>query len=248
MTEDEFVAIVTADQPSAPGYFVFDAVLNRKLHAVHDVHDLHQPPRPLSFEEVMAARDGGAVLLDGRDPADFAAAHLRGSLSVGADGRFAETAGTVVAPDADVVILAPQDREEEMALRLARIGFDRVLGYLGEPEHHMAEHPEQVEQASRLTVSQLRWLLESGEPPVVLDVRNAGERHGGAYIDGSLHIPLAQLPQRLGEVPTGQPLVVYCAGGYRSMVASSVLRRSGWDDVSDLLGGFSAWAAMLQSV
>ncbi len=245
MTEDEFVAIVTADQPSAPGYFVFDAVLNRKLHAVHDVH---RHPTALSYDEVVAARDAGAELVDGRDPADFAAAHLRGSLSVGADGRFAETAGTVVAPDADVVILAPQDREEEMALRLARIGFDRVLGYLGEPEHHMAEHPEQVEQASRLTVSQLRWLLESGEPPVVLDVRNAGERHGGAYIDGSLHIPLAQLPQRLGEVPTGQPLVVYCAGGYRSMVASSVLRRSGRDDVSDLLGGFSAWAAMLQSV
>ncbi len=245
MTEDEFIALVTADQPSAPGYFIFDALLNRRLHLVHDVH---QQPPALSYDEVIAARGAGAVLVDGRDPAEFAAAHLRGSVSVGADGRFAETAGSVISPESDLVILAPQDREEEMALRLARIGFDRVLGYLREPERHMAAHPDEVDQASRLTVPQLRWLLETGEPPVLLDVRNPGERHGGAFIAGALPIPLAQLPQRLGEVPVGRPLVVYCAGGYRSMVASSLLRRHGWGDVSDLVGGYNAWTAMLQAV
>jgi rhodanese-related sulfurtransferase len=81
----------------------------------------------------------------------------------------------------------------------------------------------------------------------VLDVRNAGELLTGA-IPGALHIPLAQLPRRLDEVPRDRPVVVHCAGGYRSSVAASVLRRAGWTDVSDVLGGFNAWAANRQPV
>jgi rhodanese-related sulfurtransferase len=179
-------------------------------------------------------------VLDARDVQEFAAGHLRGSINVPADGRFAEQAGTVVAPEQKVIVIASQDREEEIVTRLARIGFDQVVGYLREPEGAFPALADDMEQASRLTADQLRQALNSDRPPLVLDVRGAAERQEG-LIEGSLHIPLAELPRRLDEVPAGRPLVVHCAGGHRSSIAASLLRHAGRTDVSDLLGGYGAW-------
>lgn len=239
MSEDEFLAIVTAGQPSAPDYFGYDAILNRRDHPVFDAD---AAPVPLDVPEVIERQAAGAVLLDARDPQEFAAGHLVGSVNVPADGRFAETAGMVVRPDQEIVVVAPQDREEEVVTRLARIGFDHVAGYLREPEGAFLTVPDRVVPASRLTVAQLDEALARPEPPVVLDVRNAGELITGT-VPGALNIPLAELPRRIGEIPAGRPVVVHCAGGYRSSVAASLLRAAGRDDVSDLLGGFTAWAA-----
>ncbi|HTK64809.1 MAG TPA: MBL fold metallo-hydrolase [Pseudonocardia sp.] len=240
MTEDEFLAIVTEGQPSAPSYFLHDAILNRKEHQVFDPA---KPPRPLEMDEVLDDELAGEVLLDVREPFEFAAGHLLGSINVPADGRFAETAGMVVKPDQKVVVIAPQDREEEIVIRLARIGFDNVVGYLREPEGAFLSTPERVARASRLTAVELAEALASGRPPVVVDVRNIGELAQGR-IEGSLHIPLAELPRRMAEIPADRPVVVHCAGGYRSSVAASVLRAAGRHDVSDLLGGYQAWAAL----
>lgn len=160
-----------------------------------------------------------------------------------ADGRFAEQVGMVVGPEQDVVVIAPQDREEEVVTRLARIGFDRVGGYLREPEGAFPALADEMEQASRLTAGELRRLLDGEEPPVVLDVRNTAEREEG-FIGGSLHIPLAELARRIGEIPADRPLVVHCAGGHRSSIAASLLRHQDRTDVSDLLGGYGAWLAM----
>ncbi|WP_007517247.1 MBL fold metallo-hydrolase [Pseudofrankia saprophytica] len=247
MDVEQFLTLVTGGQPSAPGYFVFDAVLNRKDHAVFDPT---APPRSMTTTEFLAARAEGALVVDTRDPREFADGHLRGSLNVPADGRFAETAGMVVEPGRTVLVIAPPDREEEIVVRLARIGFDQATGYLREPERAFREMadgaaPGQIVPANRLTADELRDAIgrkpEQGGAPVVLDVRNPGERALGA-IDGSLHIPLAELARRLAEVPVDRPVVVHCAGGYRSSVAASVLRAAGRGDVSDLLGGYTAWA------
>jgi len=244
MDEDDFLALVTAGQPAAPDYFVYDAVLNRRAHEVFDpAHHV----RPLDLPEVLGLQDTGAVLVDARDPQEFATGHLAGSLNVPADGRFAETAGTVVRPDEQIVVIAPQDREEEVVIRLARIGFDRVAGYLREPEGAFLSAPERITRASRVTAPQLAATLHTPLPPVLLDVRNPGELAEGA-IPGAWHIPLAQLPNRLGEIPPDRPVVTYCAGGYRSSVAASLLRRAGHTDASDLLGGYGAWATLAQPV
>lgn len=240
MSREEFIKLVTSGQPSAPSYFAFDAVLNRKTRELFDHTRL---ARPLDAKEFAALRAEGALVIDARDPQEFAAGHVRGSLNVPIDGRFAETAGSVASPDRTLLVIAPQDREEEVITRLARIGFDRVAGYLREPDHAFLEMIADLSRASRLTVPQLREVLEQDEPPVVLDVRNAGEREKGT-IDGSLHIPLAELPRRLDEVPTDRPVVAFCAGGYRSSVAASLLRSAGHPDVSDLIGGYTAWQAM----
>ncbi|MEV0170149.1 MBL fold metallo-hydrolase [Streptomyces sp. NPDC050803] len=239
MSEEQFLGLVTAGQPSAPAYFVYDALLNRKEHGLFNAA---AAPRPLSVAEFMERRAAGAVVLDARSPQDFAPGHLRGSVNVPADGRFAEQAGMVVGPEEEVVVVAPQDREEEIVTRLARIGFDRVGGYLREPEGAFPALAREMAQASRLTADELRRLLDGAEPPLVLDVRNAAEREEGC-IDGSLHIPLAELARRADEIPAGRPLVVHCAGGHRSSVAASLLRHRGRTDVSDLLGGHGAWVA-----
>ncbi|MEU4685271.1 MBL fold metallo-hydrolase [Streptomyces xinghaiensis] len=237
MDEDQFLAVVTAGQPSAPGYFVYDAILNRKSH---ELFDPSTTAPSLSVEEFLARRDAGAVIVDGRDPQEFAAGHLRGSVNVPADGRFAEQAGSVVAPDAEIIVVAPEDREEELVTRLARIGFDHVAGYLRDPDGVFPGLAAEMTRASRVTADELRTVLASEQAPVVVDVRGGGEREEG-HIEGSLHIPLAELAKRQDEIPADRPVVVHCAGGHRSSIGASLLRHAGREDVSDLLGGYGAW-------
>ncbi|MCI4045957.1 MBL fold metallo-hydrolase [Streptomyces sp. TRM75563] len=241
MPQEDFVAIVTAGQSAAPGYFAFDAELNRKER---ELFDPAVAPRPLGVEDFTGLRASGAVVVDARDPQEFAAGHLRGSVNVPADGRFAEQAGTVLPADVDLLVLAPQNREEEIVTRLARIGFDRVVGYLRSPDDALTALADEVTPAGRLTTAQVRAALAGDNPPVVIDVRNCGERGDNGFIDGALHIALGELPRRLGEVPRDRPLVLHCAGGHRSSIAASVLRHHGFADVSDILGGYAAWALL----
>ena len=242
MNEADFVALVTAGQPPAPDYFLYDAILNRKDRAVYDAG---QPLAALGTAEMLTAISGGALVVDARDAQDFAAGHLTGALNVPADGRFAETAGMILQPADEVVVMAPDGRAQEVAVRLARIGFDQVTGYVPDGETILAAHPELTSRGSRLTPRQLAEASTSPNAPLVIDVRNGAERDAG-FIPGSLHIPLAQLHQRIQEIPADRPVVTYCAGGWRSSVAASMLRRHGNPDVSDLLGGFAAWTATHQ--
>ncbi|MFF0428696.1 rhodanese-like domain-containing protein, partial [Streptomyces sp. NPDC004520] len=238
MSREEFVALVTAGQSAAPGYFAYDADLNRKDRARFDA----SAPRPLALAEFTGLRAAGAVVVDARDPQEFAAGHLRGAVNVPADGRFAEQTGTVLHPAAELLVMAPQNREEEVVTRLARIGFDRVAGYLRDPEDALEALADEVSPASRVTAAHLRTALAGERPPVVVDVRTCGERQANGFIASALHIPLSQLPHRADELPTDRPLVLHCAGGHRSSIAASLLRHRGFGDVSDILGGYAAWA------
>ncbi|MGW4701739.1 MBL fold metallo-hydrolase [Streptomyces sp. NPDC004285] len=238
MTREEFVALVTAGQPAAPGYFAYDAELNRKDRARYDT----SAPRPLTLADFTGLRAAGAIVVDARDPQEFASGHLRGAVNVPADGRFAEQAGTVLHPAAELVVMAPQNREEEVVTRLARIGFDRVAGYLRNPEHALEALAGEVSPAGRVTAAHLRTALAGERPPVVVDVRTCGEREANGFIDAALHIPLSELPHRAHELPADRALVVHCAGGHRSSIAASLLRQRGFEDVSDILGGYAAWA------
>ncbi|MGI9594573.1 MAG: MBL fold metallo-hydrolase [Acidimicrobiales bacterium] len=235
-----FIEMVTEGQPPAPDYFVYDAVLNRKDRPLLDETAM---PTALDLETVEELVAGGALLVDGRDPDEFGHGHLIGSINVGLNGRYAEFAGSVVPHDVDIVLVADDGFELEAKNRLARIGFDRVAGYLDAPVSVMAEHADKVAPASRLTVAELDERRTSVTDLQLVDVRNPGEFALGA-IDGAASIPVGQLPTRLAELDRSKPTVVYCAGGYRSSVAASVLRQAGFEDVSDLLGGYGAWAEM----
>jgi hydroxyacylglutathione hydrolase len=238
MSQDAFVAVVTEGQPSAPAYFLYNATLNKQDR---DVRDVDQAIPALDHGAVDAALADGAVIHDARPAADFTGGHIRGAISVPADGRMAETAGMVLRPEQRIVVMAPEGQEQDVALRLARIGFDNTVGYVADPEGYLLSRQDQVGRASRLTVAAAASALDGGEIQVV-DIRNPGETVGGV-IPGARTIPLPELPRRLEELDRDRPVVLYCAGGWRSSVGASLLRANGFTDVSDLLGGFNAWAA-----
>ena len=241
MSEDEFVAIVTEGQPVAPLYFGFDAGRNREARPLLD--EVHAPPG-LTLDEVLAEQASGARLLDTRDANDFAAAHLRGAIDVGLGGRFAEYAGDVLHPDDRIVLVSDPGTELEAKVRLGRIGFDGVVGHLAEPYRAFLERPDLVVRSSRLTADQLASVMSSRPDVVVIDVRNPGEVSATGAVPGALEVPLPRLLDRIADLDPEAPTVVYCAGGYRSTIAASVLSAAGFTDVSDLVGGYDAWASV----
>lgn len=232
----EFVAAVTEGQPPRPGYFARVAELNRESHQLADVEE----PEPRSLEEVLRRQADGAAVLDVRSPEEFARGHLRGSVNVGLDGRFAEYAAQVTG--GDIILVCDPALARDARLRLARVGLDSVTGTLDRPVTAFIGHPEVTDTASRLTARQLAAAQAAVPGLVLLDVRGPGEYAQGS-IEGSVHIPLAQLRERLGELDPDRPVVTFCAGGYRSSIAASLLRASGFADVSDLIGGYQAWQA-----
>lgn len=243
MSEDEFVAAVTTGQAVAPPYFGFAAETNRSTHELLDDHD--EPP-VLSLDEVQRWLADGAVLIDGRRPDEFASGHLRGAVNVGMEGRFAEYAGDIARPDQPILLCTEPGREGEAKVRLARIGFDRVVGAVGDIRKLLAEHPELAETSPRLSASDFAgWHVVAAlgtEPVQVVDVRNPGEQAEGV-IPGAMRIPLAALLARIDELDPAATTVVYCAGGYRSSIAASALRARGFPQVADVLGGYDAWKA-----
>jgi glyoxylase-like metal-dependent hydrolase (beta-lactamase superfamily II)/rhodanese-related sulfurtransferase len=241
MSKDDFVRLVTADQPEAPDYFAFDADLNRRERVTLE-DSLEQALRPLALEEVMRLANDGAQLVDTRDPIEFAAGHLAGSTNIGLGGQYATWSGTLLERSRPIVIITDPGKEEESALRLGRIGFDHVTGYLEGGPEAMVERSELVATLPRVTALTLAEMLEGGGSILVLDVRTPGEWEQ-ARIPGSLNIPLNRLPSRLEEVPRGREIVVQCASGYRSSIGASLLLKQGYRGVSDLVGGMNAWQA-----
>jgi hydroxyacylglutathione hydrolase len=245
MSREAFKRIVMADQPEAPDYFVHDAILNRQERASLD-DAMRRTLEPLSLDEVLALEESGAQLLDVRDGIDFEGGHLRGALNIALSGKYATWAGSMLAHDAPIVVIAEQGGEKEAVMRLGRIGFDTVAGYLAGGMHALAGRDDLVERTQRITAPALaEWLAgrrpEAGAAPAVVDVRSEAE-HAGGHIEGSLNIPLSHLDERIGEIPAGRPVVVHCEGGYRSAIAASLLQKLGRSDVHDLVGGYKAWA------
>lgn len=244
MSKDEFVLVVTEGQTAPPGYFAYDAMLNRKDRPLLDES---QTPAALTMSEIVEQVDNGAVILDTRSPEEFATGHVAGSINIGLAGRYAEFAGGVISPEASLIIVAEDGREHEAKVRLARIGFDNVIGYLPQPERAFVEYPAFVRQSSRLDVLGLGEVMATISDLQLVDVRQPGETAGGS-IDGATLIPLTQLNDRIGELDQTRPTIVFCAGGFRSSIAASRMMASGFDDVSDLLGGYAAWVAVHERV
>jgi hydroxyacylglutathione hydrolase len=237
MTEDAFVEVLIQGQSVAPLYFAFAADANRRGH---ELLDDHEPVPTLDWPAVAASQRRGAVLIDGRIPEVFASGHIRGSINVSLDGRFAEYAGDVARPDQPIVVVTDAGRETEAKVRLARIGFDHVQGALVDVEAVLGAHPDISETARRFPVREAaRWRTDEPDAQVV-DVRNPSE-HEGRVIPGAVLIPLPSLLDRLGELDPDRPTLVYCAGGYRSSIAASLLRAHGFARVADIVGGFQAW-------
>lgn len=238
MDRSAFVTLVTADQPTAPRYFGYNADLNRRLR--DDLAErLERDLAPLDVPGFLAAMDAGAQVVDARSAAEFAAGHLGGSVHLGLDGRFASWAGTVLDPRRATLIVAEETGQHEAAVRLGRVGFERVVGYLAGGPAALESVRQRVRTSRRITAPELAAELAGY---AVVDVRTRGEFAAG-HIEGALHVPLERIEASAAELPKDRPLALVCRSGYRSSLAASLLERAGRPGAVDLIGGMDAWRA-----
>jgi len=243
MSKERFIELVTADQPDAPAYFTYDAVLNSRERPTLD-QALARELTPLTLAQVQRAVSGGAQLLDTRDPTEFAAAHLPGSVNIGLAGQYATWAGTLLDPSKPIVIVADPGAETQSAMRLGRIGFDQVEGYLegGLLAARRGPFASAIASTDRLSPHTAAERISGASPPLVIDVRTPRERTEKS-IAGATHRPLNTFSSGFTAVDRDRPVIVFCAGGYRSSIAASLLQRAGFTNVSELAGGIAAWEA-----
>lgn len=241
MSFDDFKRLVTSDQPEAPDYFVYDAIKNRQERPDLEA-TLQSSLKALSVEDVVRLKNQGAELIDVRDGADYEGAHLAGAINIGLQGKYATWCGSILSHDRPIVVIADPGSEEEAVMRLGRIGFDNVAGYLREGMAALESRPELIRVISRITAAALAEQLAESQSVFVVDVRSEKEWQSG-HLAGSHNIPLTHLRERLAEVPQDRPVVVHCEGGYRSAIATSLLAEAGRTNVSDLVGGIKAWVA-----
>jgi rhodanese-related sulfurtransferase/glyoxylase-like metal-dependent hydrolase (beta-lactamase superfamily II) len=241
MTRDQFIALVTADQPDAPAYFTWDAILNTRERNTLD-SNLEQALRPIALDDFLVLARDGAQILDVRHPDEFASGHLAGAINIGLDGQYATWAGTILDPDRPILLIAGPGREHEAALRLGRIGFDRVSGFLRDGIAALAAHPALVAVTRRVSAPEVAAQLATSTPPLLIDVR-APREWATRHIDGSLNLPLTRLRDHIAEIPRDRAVALHCAGGYRSSIAASLLEQQGITDLIEVAGGLAAWDA-----
>jgi hydroxyacylglutathione hydrolase len=241
MSPEQFVSLVTADQPEAPPYFTYDAVLNAKERPTLETN-LQAVLIPLSLERVLALQQQGAQLLDVREPGEFAKGHVADSINIGLSGQYAVWAGTLLSRECPIVIVAEPGREHEAVMRLGRIGFDNVAGYLERGMQALDARSDILRRTERATAAVMAAELDAPELSTILDVRTTREWQD-RHLQGSVNVPLNQLAARIDELPRDRRLFIHCAGGYRSSIAASLLQLRGFNRIVELVGGLAAWEA-----
>jgi glyoxylase-like metal-dependent hydrolase (beta-lactamase superfamily II)/rhodanese-related sulfurtransferase len=236
-SRDEFIRQLTENLPSRPEYFLQDAQINRTgAPALSNLPELS----PVSAHELKTLLEQEVFILDVRPNADFAAAHIPGSVNIALSGQFASWAGTIMGLSARPVLVADTPEQyAEARLRLARVGIEDPRGFLqgGIAAWKQAGFP--LAQLPQVTAEELQVRRQSG-PVQVLDVRREGEWQAG-HIEGAAWFPLDNFKVSVPEIDPAAPLVVHCQGGYRSMIACSLLLRAGAKNVINVTGGFDAW-------
>ena len=225
-SEDDFISTVLAGQPDPPPYFAVMKTLNKGQQVNRPIGQQSRP----TLDEVLAL---GSLVIDTRPAEAFAESHRHGVLNIPLNGSFVTWAGWLIPYDRDFYVIT--DRFEEVQRALSLIGLDRVAGHFSEFAGRGGESVPQI------SVAELKRRLPSNEL-VVIDVRNDNEWSDG-HMPSAMHIPLGQLADRASELPADKPLVVQCQLGGRSAIAASILQRLGRKDVSNLSGGYSAWAS-----
>jgi len=235
----EFVQLLTDGLPPRPEYFGQDVELNRQGAGV--LAEI-PPPMPIQAPEVFRLQAEGAIVLDTRPAMQFAVAHVPGSVHIALSGQYASWAARILGLDKQIILVGEDaDHLRESQMRLARVGIENVKAYLGGGIAGWIAEGYELDYIPQISVQEFGELRSKERDHIaVLDVREPGEVEAGA-IAGSLHIPLAQLQRRSAELDPSKLIVVHCKGGYRSSIATSILRRAGFRDIANLTGGFDAW-------
>ncbi|MGB5653171.1 MAG: rhodanese-like domain-containing protein, partial [Robiginitalea sp.] len=238
MTREEFMKELLTGLTAPPGYFPQNVLMNiQGYESLDDIMERGtQPLSPDAFEA--AANETGALVLDTRDASDFMKGFIPNSINIGLDGSFAQWVGEMI-PDVKqaILLVTDADMEEEAVTRLSRVGYDNTLGFLAGGFETWKKSGKEYETTGRVTVEEVVAQYESGTLPLVIDVRKKSEFDSEHLID-ALNIPLNEINQHLAQIPKEKPFLLHCAGGYRSMIAASILKQRGWDNFADIIGGF----------
>jgi glyoxylase-like metal-dependent hydrolase (beta-lactamase superfamily II)/rhodanese-related sulfurtransferase len=240
-SEEEFIHLLTDSLPPRPEYFGRDVELNRQGASSLDQLPA---PKPLLAPEVLRLQSEGAIVLDTRPAMEYAVAHVPGSLHIALSGQYASWAARILGLDKRIILVGEDaDQLRESQLRLARVGIEHVDAYLEGGITGWLKGGYELDYIPQVSAQELAE-LEEKEPDhiAILDVREPGEVALGAF-ENSIRIPLGQLAERTSELDPTKLIVVHCKGGYRSSIASSILRRAGLREIADLTGGFDAWNA-----
>lgn len=236
MTKEEFIKELLTGLTTPPGYFPQNVLMNIKGYdSLDDIKErAFTPLKPDAFESV--ANETAALVLDTRDAEDFAKGFIPNSINIGLEGNFAQWVGEMI-PDVkqEILLITYSGKEDEAVTRLSRVGYDNTIGYLeGEfKTWKEADRPYNTIDREDATTVATRY----DEKPLIIDVRKKSE-YDSEHIIGAENIPLNEINKHLAEIPMDKPFYLHCAGGYRSMIASSILKQRGWNNFKDIRGGF----------
>lgn len=237
MTEDEFVDSVLTGLTAPPAYFPANVLMNIKGYESLDsvLKKAKTPLKPKDFE--LVATESRALVLDTRNASDFAEANIPNSINIGLDGSFAMWVGEMI-PDIkqEILLVTEVGKEEESMVRLSRIGYDHTIGYLDGGIKAWTDAKFETNSVDRISVADLEKMDLTKTK--VFDVRKKSE-YDSEHLVGAINVPLNEINKHLAEFPKDERFILHCAGGYRSMIASSMLKQRGWDNFADVKEGFS---------
>ena len=238
MTREEFVKELLTGLTNPPGYFPKNVLMNIQGYESLDTV-MERGNKALSVEEFeLVANETHALILDTRDPEVFAKGFIPNSINIGIDSNFAMWVGEMIADiKQEILIVAEPGREEEAIIRLSRVGYDHAIGFLNGGFNAWKDAAKEVDTVNRISAETFASKYDS--KPLVFDVRKKSEFDSEHVVD-AINIPLNEINNHLAEFPKDKPFILHCAGGYRSMIAASILKSRGWEDFVDVEGGMSA--------
>ena len=237
MTKEEFIKTLLTGLTAPPGYFPQNVLMNIQGYESLDTV-MDRASKALSPEEFeVIANETGALMLDTRDASDFAKGFMPNSINIGLEGNFAQWVGEMI-PDVkqQILLITDSDKEEEAITRLSRVGYDHTVGYLKGGFSTWKESGKDFETVERISPIVFENRLKA-QKPLVIDVRKKSE-YQSEHVIGAINVPLNEINQHLAQFPKDKPFILHCAGGYRSMIASAILKQRGWGNFVDVIGGF----------
>ena len=237
MTEDEFVKSILTGLTAPPGYFPKNVLMNiqgyESLDTVMERGNKALSPEAFEF----AANETGVLVLDTRDASEFAKGFIPRSINIGLEGSFAQWVGEMI-PDIkqQILLVTENGKEEEAIIRLSRVGYDGAIGYLKDGFQRWVKAGKDVDTLKRIDAEEFAKQCEN--KTLHFDVRKKSE-FDSEHVLGAVNIPLNAINKHLAEFPKDKPFILNCAGGYRSMIAASMLKQRGWDNIVDVIGGFT---------
>ena len=238
LTKEEFIKAILTGLTPPPGYFPKNVLMNIQGYESLDTV-LERGHKALSAEAFeIVANETNALVLDTRNATDFSNGFIPNSINIGLDGSFAQWVGEMI-PDIkqEILLVCNLGYEDEAMIRLSRVGYDGTVGYLEGGFESWKKSGKEVDTVKRITAEEFAKIHET-ENQLTIDIRKKSEFQSEHILD-AVNIPLNEINNHLAEFPKDKPFILHCAGGYRSMIAASILKQRGWDNFSDVIGGFT---------